>query len=175
MKRAAATVARVPNRKLATVPARMVAKVPTLYSEAPLAPMALPGSVNSAGYQPPAIQRPEWEAAEPAPALPPDVGRVVVPREERGLPAPAGQVPCAGQLENRPQSPRADRSPAFRQQCPATTKKLKKESSLAQAAARSRVCLCRCAVADRSPAPTLSNPCAGRTGNRDLSVAELLD
>ena len=179
MKPAAAAVARVPIRKLATARGRLAAGAPAPNSAAPRAPTPPSGRAISAGSQPLEIQRPTWEAASlappwPASVLPAAVGRAVVRREERRLPAPAGSVPCAGRLENRSQSPQADRSPACRQQCPATTKKLKKQSSLAEAAARLRVCLCRYAVADRSPAPTLSNPCAGRTGNRALSVAQLL-
>ncbi len=138
MKPAAATVARVPIRKLATLPGRMVARAPTPNSAAPLPPTSPSGSAVSAGSEPLGIQRPAWEAASPAPALPVAVGRVVGRREERRLPARAGPVPCAGRLENRSQSRRADRSPACRQQCPATTKKLKKQSSLAEAAARPR-------------------------------------
>jgi len=97
----AAAVARVPIRKLATVQGRLVARAPTPNSAAPLAPTPLSGSAISAGSQPLEIQRPAWEAASLAPALPAfalraAVGRVVVRREERRLPARAGRVPYAG-------------------------------------------------------------------------------
>ena len=138
MKPAAATVARVPIRKLATLPGRMVARASTPDSAAARAPTPPSGSSYFAGFQPREIQQPEWEAAEPAAGLPAAAWRVVVRREERRLPARAGPVPCAGRLENRSQSRQADRSRACRQQCPATTTRLKKQSSLAEAAARPR-------------------------------------
>ena len=139
---AAAAVARVPIQKFATARERLVARAPTPNSVA-LVPTSLSGSAVSAGSQPLEIQRPAWEAASmalalPALALPAAVGRVVVRREERRLPARAGPEPCAGLLENRSQSRQADRSPTCRQQCPATTKNLKKQSSLAEAAAGPR-------------------------------------
>src|SRR5262245_21658799 len=98
---AAAAVAPVAIRELATVRGRLVAKAPTPNSAARLAPTPLSGPAISAGSQPLEIQRPAWEAASlvpafPEPALPEAVGRAVVRREERRLPVRAGPVPCAG-------------------------------------------------------------------------------
>ena len=82
----------------ATVPGRMVAGAPAPNSAAAPLRTSLAGSANSGRPQPLEFQRPEWESAEPAAAMPAAAGwPVVARREEHRPPALAGPVPSAGQ------------------------------------------------------------------------------